>query len=73
MANINDYIVIIKTISKGINSLIGPNMHEDIQNAKKAYKVLKNNRFIIKNKVEKTARIIKLKKHKFVKKLVNFK
>ena len=48
-------------------------MHEDIQNAKKAYKVLKNNRFIIKNKVEKTARIIKLKKHKFVKKLVNFK
>ncbi len=65
MANINDYIEIIKFIPKGINSFISPNINQDIENLQRLIRAVKYNRVLVRYNM----RIIKLKKHKFLKKV----
>lgn len=51
-----------------MGNFIGPNVHEDIENAQKAIKAIGYNKILFKHRMDKTTRIIKLKKHKFMKK-----
>ena len=67
MANINDYVILVKEFKKVIDSLqvfIGPNMHTDIENIKNHIDVLKHNMVLVKTHMSKQSRINKIKKHK---------
>ena len=67
MANINDYIILVKEFKRAINSLqvfIGPNMHQDIENIKNHIRTLKHNMILVKTHINKQSRINKIKKHK---------
>ena len=66
MANINDYMIIIKEINKAYDSLsplIGPNINEDIQTINKSIKAFKYNILYVKSNIHKTNRILRLKRH----------
>ena len=71
MANINEYIILTKGLTKifnDLNYLIGPNLHEDIQTLRRNIKTLKTNFYYIKSNVRKTSRILKIRKYKRLKK-----
>ena len=67
MTNINDYIIFFMELKKAINSLqvfIGPNIHQDIEDAKTHMKSLMHNIQLIKFHIKKQNRVNKIKKHK---------
>lgn len=69
MANINNYIEIVKYVPKGINSFISPTINQDIENIQKVFNAIKYNKILLRHNM----RIIRLKKHKFMKKFKNLK
>ena len=67
MANINDYYIIIKELYKIANNLqmlISPNIETDIENLRKGIIGVKHHIVLARHNLDKTARFIKLKKHK---------
>ena len=63
MANINDYVVILKEIKKVVDNLqifIGPNMTQDFESIKNHISGIKHNVALIKHNIKEK----KLKKHK---------
>lgn len=67
MANINDYMILVKELKKVIDSLqifIGPNIHKDIEDFQKHIGTIRHNMVLMKHKINKQSRIHKIKKHK---------
>ena len=67
MANINDYMILVKEFKRAIDSLqifIGPNMSQDFENIKNHIKTLRHNMILVKSHIDKRSRINKIKKHK---------
>ncbi len=67
MANINEYVALLKQLNKLIDNaqfLLGPNLHDDIIMAKNTLKSLRHNLFIMRHNIKKSGRLFKIKKHK---------
>lgn len=66
MSNINEYLFLLKEFNKLLSdaqSLIGPNINQDINNLQNGFNNIKSSIALIKAKLDNANRILKVKNH----------